>query len=100
MTGFLAVAWFELPTLATVRAPFPLPTGSTRSEETFMPSIELSDDHATILKNCLERVVSDMSMEIAATDRQDYRDGLKHERNALRRVLEQLIASQAGDKPS
>jgi hypothetical protein len=57
-----------------------------------MQSLELSPDHAAVLKICLERTLSDLSMEIAATDGRDFREHLKAERRLLAETLEQLTA--------
>ncbi len=55
-----------------------------------MPRIDLSNDHAAILKEYLERVLSDLSVEIAGTDRRDYREEIKAERVLLHEIVEQL----------
>ena len=53
-------------------------------------SLDLSAEETTILENCLEKVLAEMTSEIAGTDRKDYRESIKHERVVLRRILERL----------
>ncbi len=57
-----------------------------------MPSLELSNDQAALLKEYLERDLSDLSVEIAGTDKRAYREQIKAERQMLRAVFEQLAA--------
>ncbi|HKW41082.1 MAG TPA: hypothetical protein VJN39_07530 [Gemmatimonadales bacterium] len=57
-----------------------------------MAQLELTADEAHILEQALKTYVSDLRMEIADTDGQDFRDRLKHEESVLTRVLEQLRA--------
>lgn len=63
-----------------------------------MIRIELTMDEARVLHETLGRYVSDLGMEIADTDRMDFREGLKAERDALRRVMERLAHSLGGGK--
>lgn len=53
-------------------------------------SIELSEEDADILKEALQSYLSDLRMEIADTDRMEFRDALKHRKSALIRVVEML----------
>ena len=55
-----------------------------------MPSLELNNDEVEILAEYLQRVLSDLSVEISATDRQTYREEIKAERRLLQHVVEQL----------
>jgi hypothetical protein len=55
-----------------------------------MRTIELNDQQANILRESLEHILSDMSVEIAGTDRKDYREEIKAERKLLRTILAQL----------
>lgn len=55
-----------------------------------MTNLNLSADQAHLLRDILEQVLSDMSVEIAGTDRKTYRDEIKTERSALRDILAQL----------
>jgi hypothetical protein len=55
-----------------------------------MLSIELTDEHAAILREYLRRDLSDLSVEIADTDRLEYRESLKVERRLLQEIAAQL----------
>jgi chemotaxis methyl-accepting protein methylase len=62
-----------------------------------MQSLELSPQHAEILKTYLERAISELRTEIAATDSRDYRDKIKTERRLLEETLEQLTSDEKPD---
>ncbi len=55
-----------------------------------MPEIhvELSSNEVEILHNVLENELSDLRMEIADTDRQEYREQLKTRKAAIRKLLD------------
>lgn len=55
-----------------------------------MAALNLNDNQTTILREYLERVLSDLSVEIAGTDRYDYREEIKAERALLQEVLLKL----------
>lgn len=55
-----------------------------------MPSLDLTDDQAAILKEYLGRALSDLNVEIADTDAREYRLSLESERCLLREIVEQL----------
>lgn len=55
-----------------------------------MPEIKLSDVQAQALRELLDRVLGDMSMEIADTDLKSFRDDLKETRDHLKAVRDQL----------
>lgn len=55
-----------------------------------MPQLTLTDQDSATLGKALESYLSDLRMEIADTDAQDFRDSLKREEAILTRVLEQL----------
>jgi len=55
-----------------------------------MHTLELSSEEAYVLRETLEAYLSDLRMEIADTDRMDFRDQLKHRRELLERVLSAL----------
>lgn len=57
-----------------------------------MPSLELSDDQTVVLRDQLERVVSELSEEIGATDGREYRERIKARRRALQEILQKLQA--------
>jgi hypothetical protein len=55
-----------------------------------MIRLELSLADAQVLRSTLENYLSDLRMEIAGTDSQDFRDMLKERKAALQRISEQL----------
>jgi hypothetical protein len=55
-----------------------------------MHHLDLSSEDAWILRDTLESYLSDLRMEIADTDRQDYRDQLKHRKAVLERISASL----------
>ncbi len=55
-----------------------------------MAVLTLNDTQALALKETLERVLPDLSYEIANTDLKSFRDGLKERRDALKQVLDML----------
>ena len=65
-------------------------------------TLHLDPQQARVLRETLESAVSDLGMEIADTDRKDYRERLKERRRALIHVLEVLrrqpAASGEGDE--
>lgn len=62
----------------------------TPPSEPPMPSLELNDRQSTVLKDYLQTALSDLSMEIAATDERAYRERIKAERDMLKEIFEQL----------
>jgi hypothetical protein len=59
-----------------------------------MVQLTLTDTDAATLKKALETYVSDLRMEVADTDAQDFREGLKQEESVIIRLIELL-----GDEP-
>jgi hypothetical protein len=57
---------------------------------TMAVTIDLNDTERTILKEVLENTVSDLGMEIAATDAQHFREHLKERREVLNKVIDAL----------
>ncbi|HYL20698.1 MAG TPA: hypothetical protein VEU74_02975 [Gemmatimonadales bacterium] len=55
-----------------------------------MPQLTLTEQDGATLRKALESYLSDLRMEIADTDAQDFRDSLKREAATLTRLLEQL----------
>jgi hypothetical protein len=55
-----------------------------------MIRLELALADAQVLKSAIEDYLSDLRMEIAGTDSQDFRDMLKERKAALQRISEQL----------
>jgi hypothetical protein len=55
-----------------------------------MTRFELSPEEVEALRQGLDIYLSDLRMEIAATDRMDFREELKRQETILRRLLERL----------
>ncbi|HEX6926788.1 MAG TPA: hypothetical protein VF167_15305 [Longimicrobiaceae bacterium] len=55
-----------------------------------MLNVELTPAETAIFRDVLESVLSDLGMEIAGTDSQDFRDSLKKRREVLRKVVAAL----------
>jgi|GEM_PF-6241365 len=55
-----------------------------------MPALHLTKDHVAVLSEYLRNTISDLSVEIAGTDRHDYREEIKAERRLLQEVMHQL----------
>ena len=55
-----------------------------------MAQLSLTDEEARTLSKALETYVSDLRMEIGATDAHDFREGLKREEAVIYRLLERL----------
>lgn len=55
-----------------------------------MIQLDLNPQEQEVLKEALESYVSDLRMEIADTDQQDYREKLKHRRDVLDKVVAAL----------
>ena len=58
-----------------------------------MLQLDVNDDEKTILKEVLESYLSDLRMEIADTDRMEFRDMLKQRKAVLIKTIEALAAS-------
>ncbi len=52
-----------------------------------MAQLSLTDEEARTLSKALEMYVSDLRMEIGATDAHDFREGLKREDGSARGVV-------------
>ena len=52
--------------------------------------ININDAEAEILMEVLESYLSDLSMEIRATDKLEFREALKAKRISLQRILEEI----------
>lgn len=59
-----------------------------------MVHLELTPDEAETLSEALESYLSDLRMEIADTDRQDFREMLKAKKMVLVKVVEALAQGQ------
>ncbi|GAB4246603.1 hypothetical protein [Deferrisoma sp.] len=61
-----------------------------------MVQLELTQSEAAVLKEVLEYALSELRMEIADTDRKDFREQLKAQKEALTGILERLGAERQG----
>ena len=55
-----------------------------------MLRIELNDDEVRVLREVLQEYVSDLRMEIGATDSMDFREGLKEKERFLKAIQARL----------
>lgn len=55
-----------------------------------MATLDLTDVEAQTLRTTLEQYLSDLRMEIADTDRQDFRETLKERKEVLQGLLGRL----------
>jgi len=55
-----------------------------------MPTITLSDEEAKVVRHALTAYLSDLRMEVHATDSYDMREELKHEEAVLNHILQGL----------
>ncbi len=60
-----------------------------------MIQLDLNQQDTEVLADVLENYLSDLRMEISATDLHDYREGLKSRKEVLVRVLDELKESKA-----
>lgn len=63
-----------------------------------MIQIPLGDEERRILVEILEGVKSDLRMEIANTDQQDFREMLKRRKNVVSSVIEAARMEEASDR--
>lgn len=59
-----------------------------------MVSIDITEDEAKVLHTVIDSYLSDLRMEIADTDRKDFRDMLKHRKQVLIKVLGELSTTE------
>jgi len=55
-----------------------------------MTRLDLDSEETAVLRQVVERYLSDLRMEITDTDRQDYREMLKAQKRSLEGILERL----------
>jgi len=55
-----------------------------------MPSIQLSEDEARVLKGVIESYLRGVSTEISNTEKFELRENLKQERETMKRVMASL----------
>ena len=60
-------------------------------EETMVLNVELSPADREILVDVIDTCLSDLRMEIAHTDRQEFREQLKRRKEVLQKVLDRLV---------
>ncbi|WP_025321837.1 hypothetical protein [Deferrisoma camini] len=61
-----------------------------------MARLELSEEEVRTLVQVLDYALSELRMEIADTDRKDFREGLKAEKQTLSAILERLRGAESG----
>jgi len=61
-----------------------------------MVQLTLTENDAAVLRKALEVYLSDLRMEVADTDSQDFRERLKEEEQILVRTVEQLRGKSTG----
>lgn len=59
-----------------------------------MVSINITEDEAKVLHTVIDSYLSDLRMEIADTDRKDFREMLKHRKQVLIKVLGELSTTK------
>ena len=55
-----------------------------------MHRLDLTSEEAYVLREVLQSYLSDLRMEMADTDRRDFRDQLRHRKEILEKVAEAL----------
>ena len=58
-----------------------------------MAQIEIDNEEIMMLEDILQSYLSDLRMEIADTDLQEYREGLKVKKDVLVKILDELKES-------
>ncbi len=61
-----------------------------------MARLELSEEEVRTLVQVLDYALSELRMEIADTDRKDFRERLKAEKQTLSAILERLRGAESG----
>jgi len=62
-----------------------------------MVHLDLNENETAVVRQMIERYLSDLRMEITDTDRQDYREMLKERKRVLERVLGELGPEQRSE---
>jgi hypothetical protein len=52
-----------------------------------MYTLNLTQKEVSVLKNVLDEYLSDLRMEVADTDKQDFRNSLKEEEETIKEIL-------------
>lgn len=63
-----------------------------------MYMLNLTGEEVTILKTVLEEYLSDLRMEVADTDKQDFRNNLKKEEETIKEILGTLTRMESSRK--
>jgi hypothetical protein len=63
---------------------------ATNKRRSAMPSIELTNDEAGVLRGVLETYLREVSSQISNTEKFELREDLKREREIIRRVAASL----------
>ncbi len=63
-----------------------------------MTRLDLDSEETAVLRQVMERYLSDLRMEITDTDRKDYREMLKAQRRSLEGILDRLGPSRRGPR--
>jgi len=63
-----------------------------------MYMLNLTGEEVTILKTVLEEYLSDLRMEVADTDKQDFRNNLKKEEETIKEILGTLTRMESSEK--
>jgi hypothetical protein len=82
------VRYHPIPEILEIIKPVHEQDGSRR---TSMIHLELTDDEAKVLREALDFYLSDLRMEVADTDRQDFRNRLKQEETTIKKILGALV---------
>ena len=61
-----------------------------------MATLNLSDEEAAVVRHALTAYLSDLRMEVHATDSFDMREELKHEEAVLNQILQALGPGKPG----
>jgi len=64
-----------------------------------MAALHLSPEQVSILRQALDMHLSELRVEIAGTDKKDFRDDLSHRRQVLEQVAEQLAEVEDAPYP-
>ncbi len=64
-----------------------------------MNKVCFSDEELELLKNTLEVCLSDLRMEIAGTDNQEYKKGLHDRKDLIVKMLDKILTAIAVNQP-
>jgi hypothetical protein len=55
-----------------------------------MPTLELTDAEAAVLRSALESYLREATSQISNTDKYELREGLKQDREVIRKIIQAL----------